>query len=58
MTKTQPDDEESLEAKENIRNRGRREKERYNKKAREENLVIGMKVLLKGQEQEKRKSKI
>ena len=50
---TQRDDEKSLEAKENIRIRGRREKERHDKKAREERLEIGMKVLLKNKNRRK-----
>ena len=50
---TQRDDKESQEAKENIRNHGAREKERHDRKAREEHLEVGMKVLLKSKKKRK-----
>ena len=47
VLQTQHDDQETKEAKQKIVERGRKEKERRDKHAREETLAVGMKVLLK-----------
>ena len=50
---TQHDDEETTKAKQKMVERGQREKERRDKHAREEELSIGMKVLLKNKTKRK-----
>ena len=54
---TQRDDKESRKAKENMKKRATEEKERHDKKAREEQLEVGMKVILKGKIKKKGKPK-
>ena len=50
---TQRDDEGSLKAKDNMRNHRAKEEERHDRKAREEHLEVGMKVLLKNKKKRK-----
>ena len=50
---TQHDDAEATEAKERIKERGEKEKERRDARAREEELMVGMKVLLKRKKKKK-----
>ena len=50
---TQHDDEETTRAKQKMVERGQKEKERRDKHAREEDLSIGMKVLLKNKTKKK-----
>ena len=47
LLQTQHDDEETVTAKQKMLERGWKEKERRDKQAREEDLAVGMKVLLK-----------
>jgi hypothetical protein len=53
IPQTQCEDEESIAAKERIRERGVREKQRHDKKTREEELKVGMQVLLKYKQKKK-----
>ena len=53
MLQTQHDDQETAEAKRKMIERGQKEKERRDKRAREEELAVGMKVLLKNKVKKK-----
>ena len=53
LLQTQHDDPETVAAKQKIEDRGKAEKERRDKRAREEDLAVGMKVLLKNKHKRK-----